>query len=62
MTLCSLRSAPLGELGLTGLQVSGAPFPVRVGRLGPAMVEDAAEGRLGPAMVEDAAEGLQLGM
>ncbi|MGX1272807.1 hypothetical protein RKD18_006001 [Streptomyces phaeoluteigriseus] len=43
-----LRSAPLGELGLTGLRVAGAAFSVRISRLGLAMVEEAAEGlRLG---------------
>ncbi|GGM09167.1 hypothetical protein GCM10010129_61320 [Streptomyces fumigatiscleroticus] len=39
-----LRSAPLGEIGLTGLRVAGAPFSVRVSRLGLAMVEEAADG------------------
>ncbi|MEU6345758.1 glycogen debranching N-terminal domain-containing protein [Streptomyces sp. NPDC046977] len=36
--------APLGELRLTGLTVAGEPFAVRVGRLGTAVVEDAAAG------------------
>ncbi|MER6676258.1 glycogen debranching N-terminal domain-containing protein [Streptomyces sp. NPDC000983] len=36
--------APLGEIVLTGLRVAGAPFSVRVGRLGTAMVEEAADG------------------
>lgn len=44
VTLRPLRSAPLGELGLTGLRISGAAFSVRVSRLGLAMVEEAAEG------------------
>ncbi|MFG2607024.1 glycogen debranching N-terminal domain-containing protein [Streptomyces sp. NPDC048514] len=39
-----VSSAPLGELGLTGLRVAGAPFAVRVSRLGLAMVEEAADG------------------
>ncbi|MEU0438827.1 glycogen debranching N-terminal domain-containing protein [Streptomyces sp. NPDC006186] len=43
VTLRPLRSAPLGEIGLTGLRVAGAPFAVRVSRLGLAMVEEAAE-------------------
>ncbi|GHE06792.1 glycogen debranching N-terminal domain-containing protein [Streptomyces alanosinicus] len=44
VTLCPLRSAPIGEIGLTGLRVAGAPFSVRVSRLGLAMVEEAADG------------------
>ncbi|MGW7265584.1 glycogen debranching N-terminal domain-containing protein [Streptomyces sp. NPDC054842] len=44
VTLRPLRSAPLGEIGLTGLRVAGAPFSVRVSRLGVAMVEEAGEG------------------
>ncbi|MFJ8192997.1 glycogen debranching N-terminal domain-containing protein [Streptomyces sp. NPDC096094] len=44
VTLRPVRDAPLGELGLTGLRVAGAPFSVRVSRLGLAMVEEAAEG------------------
>ncbi|MGW4568138.1 glycogen debranching N-terminal domain-containing protein [Streptomyces sp. NPDC004561] len=44
VTLRPVRSAPLGELGVTGLRVAGAPFAVRVSRLGLAMVEDAADG------------------
>ncbi|WP_217246340.1 glycogen debranching N-terminal domain-containing protein [Streptomyces sp. AC602_WCS936] len=48
VTLRPVRSAPLGELGLTGLRVAGEPFSVRVSRLGLAMVEEAADGlRLG---------------
>ncbi|WP_329414362.1 glycogen debranching protein [Streptomyces sp. NBC_00704] len=43
VTLRPLPSAPLGEVGLTGLRVAGAPFAVRVSRLGLAMVEEAAE-------------------
>ncbi|MEV7738248.1 glycogen debranching N-terminal domain-containing protein [Streptomyces sp. NPDC088921] len=45
VTLRPVRSAPLGEIGLTGLRVAGDPFSVRVSRLGLAMVEEAA-GRL----------------
>jgi hypothetical protein len=44
VTLSPMRSAPLGEIGLTGLQVAGEPFAVRVTRLGLAMVEEAADG------------------
>ncbi|MFC9849092.1 glycogen debranching N-terminal domain-containing protein [Streptomyces sp. NPDC060223] len=44
VTLRPVRSAPLGEIGLTGLRIAGAPFAVRVSRLGLAMVEEAAEG------------------
>ncbi|MFF3904896.1 glycogen debranching N-terminal domain-containing protein [Streptomyces sp. NPDC001848] len=44
VTLCPVRSAPLGEIVLTGLRLAGAPFSVRVGRLGLAMVEEAADG------------------
>ncbi|MFD5269389.1 glycogen debranching N-terminal domain-containing protein [Streptomyces sp. NPDC058335] len=44
VTLRPLRSAPLGELGMTGLRISGAAFSVRVSRLGLALVEEAAEG------------------
>ncbi|MEU8992120.1 glycogen debranching N-terminal domain-containing protein [Streptomyces sp. NPDC048558] len=44
VTLRPVRSAPLGEIVLTGLRVAGAPFSVRVSRLGLAMVEQAAEG------------------
>ncbi|MBT3152285.1 glycogen debranching protein [Streptomyces sp. CHD11] len=44
VTLRPVRSAPLGEIVLTGLRVAGAPFAVRVGRLGIAVVEEAAEG------------------
>jgi glycogen debranching enzyme len=44
VTLRPLRSAPLGEIVLTGLRLAGAPFSVRVGRLGLAMVEEAADG------------------
>ncbi|MDH6548209.1 glycogen debranching N-terminal domain-containing protein [Streptomyces sp. SAI-041] len=39
-----VHSAPLGEISLTGLRIAGAPFSVRVSRLGLAMVEEAAEG------------------
>ncbi|WP_234020996.1 glycogen debranching N-terminal domain-containing protein [Streptomyces sp. 142MFCol3.1] len=44
VTLRPIRCAPLGEIVLTGLRVSGAPFSVRVSRLGLAMVEEAADG------------------
>jgi hypothetical protein len=44
VTLRPVRSAPLGEIGMTGLRVAGAPFAVRVSRLGLAMVEEAADG------------------
>ncbi|GGT09709.1 glycogen debranching N-terminal domain-containing protein [Streptomyces chromofuscus] len=44
VTLRPVRSAPLGEITLNGLRVAGAPFSVRVSRLGLAMVEEAAEG------------------
>ncbi|MFJ4682558.1 glycogen debranching N-terminal domain-containing protein [Streptomyces sp. NPDC088789] len=39
-----LRGAPLGEIVLTDLRVAGAPFSLRVSRLGLAMVEAAADG------------------
>ncbi|MFE9449820.1 glycogen debranching N-terminal domain-containing protein [Streptomyces sp. NPDC006739] len=44
ITLRPMHSAPLGEVGLTGLRVAGAPFAIRVSRLGLAMVEEAADG------------------
>ncbi len=44
VTLCPVRSAPLGEIVLTGLRLAGAPFSVRVGRLGLATVEEVADG------------------
>ncbi|MET7478883.1 glycogen debranching N-terminal domain-containing protein [Streptomyces sp. NPDC005648] len=44
VTLRPVHSAPLGEIVLTGLRVAGAPFSVRVSRLGLAMVEEAADG------------------
>ncbi|MFF7234773.1 glycogen debranching N-terminal domain-containing protein [Streptomyces collinus] len=44
VTLRPVRSAPLGEIGLTGLRLADAPFAVRVSRLGLAMVEEAADG------------------
>ncbi|MGW0940990.1 glycogen debranching N-terminal domain-containing protein [Streptomyces sp. NPDC002623] len=44
VTLRPVHSAPQGEIGLTGLRVAGAPFSVRVSRLGLAMVEEAADG------------------
>ncbi|MFD7131590.1 glycogen debranching N-terminal domain-containing protein [Streptomyces sp. NPDC059894] len=44
VTLRPMRSAPLGEIALTGLRVADAPFSVRVSRLGLALVEEAADG------------------
>ncbi|MGQ4387054.1 glycogen debranching N-terminal domain-containing protein [Streptomyces sp. SAS_270] len=44
VTLRPVHSAPLGEIGLTGLRIAGEPFSVRVSRLGLAMVEEAADG------------------
>ncbi|WP_229870706.1 glycogen debranching N-terminal domain-containing protein [Streptomyces phaeofaciens] len=44
VTLRPLHSAPLGEIVLTGLRIAGAPFSVRVSRLGLAMVEEAVDG------------------
>lgn len=44
VTLRPVNSAPLGEIALTGLRIAGAPFSVRVSRLGLAMVEEAADG------------------
>ncbi|WP_432174403.1 glycogen debranching N-terminal domain-containing protein [Streptomyces sp. Tue6028] len=44
VTLRPIRGAPLGEIVLRGLRISGAPFSVRVSRLGLAMVEEAADG------------------
>jgi hypothetical protein len=49
VTVRPFRAAPLGEIALTGLRISGAPFSVRVSRLG-------------VARVEEAGGGLQLGM
>ncbi|MEU0743128.1 glycogen debranching N-terminal domain-containing protein [Streptomyces sp. NPDC006134] len=46
VTLHPVRSAPLGEISLTGLRVAGGPFSARVSRLGLAMVEEAADGLL----------------
>ncbi|MFI0235054.1 glycogen debranching N-terminal domain-containing protein [Streptomyces sp. NPDC016845] len=43
VTLAPMSSAPLGEIGLTGLRVAGHAFSVRVSRLGLAMVEEAAD-------------------
>ncbi|WP_128374913.1 glycogen debranching N-terminal domain-containing protein [Streptomyces cavernae] len=49
VTLRPVSSAPVGELGLTNLRIAGAPFSIRVSRLGLAMVEEAADGlQLGP--------------
>ncbi|MFF5971553.1 glycogen debranching N-terminal domain-containing protein [Streptomyces sp. NPDC012769] len=44
VALQPLRSAPLGEIRLSGLRVAGEPFAARVGRLGLGMVEEAAPG------------------
>ncbi|MFE5136786.1 glycogen debranching N-terminal domain-containing protein [Streptomyces fagopyri] len=44
VTLRPAGSAPLGEIGLTGLRIAGGPFSVRISRLGLAMVEEAADG------------------
>ncbi|WP_434975460.1 glycogen debranching N-terminal domain-containing protein [Streptomyces mesophilus] len=44
VSLTPVGSAPLGELNLTGLSIAGAPFAVRISRLGLAMVEQAGEG------------------
>lgn len=44
ITLRPMHSAPLGEIVLRGLRIAGAPFSVRVSRLGLAMVEEAADG------------------
>ncbi|MFI8519134.1 glycogen debranching N-terminal domain-containing protein [Streptomyces sp. NPDC085481] len=44
VALHPLRSAPLGEVRLSGLRVAGEPFTARVGRLGLGMVEEAAPG------------------
>ncbi|MET8974794.1 glycogen debranching N-terminal domain-containing protein [Streptomyces sp. NPDC004539] len=44
VTLRPVHSAPLGEIGLSGLRVAGEPFSVRVSRLGLAMVEEAGDG------------------
>ncbi|WP_394429611.1 glycogen debranching N-terminal domain-containing protein [Streptomyces sp. SGAir0957] len=43
VTLAPMSSAPIGEIGLTGLRVAGHAFSVRVSRLGLAMVEEAAD-------------------
>ncbi|RCH64115.1 glycogen debranching protein [Streptomyces sp. SDr-06] len=43
VALHPMRSAPLGAVRLAGLSVAGAPFTVRISRLGVAMVEQAAE-------------------
>ncbi|MET9803514.1 glycogen debranching N-terminal domain-containing protein [Streptomyces sp. NPDC006368] len=44
VALHPVRSAPLGEIRLSGLSVAGEPFAVRVSRLGLGMVEEAAPG------------------
>ncbi|MEV5934817.1 hypothetical protein AB0L56_19290 [Streptomyces sp. NPDC052079] len=38
------RPGSQGDIVLTGPRVAGAPFSVRIGRLGLRMVEEAAEG------------------
>lgn len=43
VALVPLPGAPLGELRLSGLRVSGEPFAVRISRLGLGMVEEAAD-------------------
>ncbi|MER5869472.1 glycogen debranching N-terminal domain-containing protein [Streptomyces sp. NPDC002044] len=43
VALAPLPGAPLGALRLSGLRVAGAPFAVRVSRLGLGMVEEAAD-------------------
>lgn len=48
VALRPLVRAPVGAVRVSGMQVAGAPFTVRVGRRGTAMVEEAAPGlRLG---------------
>ncbi|MGA5038997.1 glycogen debranching N-terminal domain-containing protein [Streptomyces capoamus] len=44
VTLRPVRSAPLGEINLSGLRVAGAPFAVRISRQGLAVAEEAADG------------------
>ncbi|MGV9251042.1 glycogen debranching N-terminal domain-containing protein [Streptomyces sp. NPDC003697] len=44
VTLRPVRTAPCGEIRLTGLRVAGAPFSVRVARHGAALVEEVADG------------------
>ncbi|MER5889928.1 glycogen debranching N-terminal domain-containing protein [Streptomyces sp. NPDC001941] len=44
VALDPMRSAPLGAVAFAGLRVAGAPFSVRVSRLGLGMVEEAAAG------------------
>ncbi|HEY9372241.1 glycogen debranching N-terminal domain-containing protein [Streptomyces sp.] len=44
VALHPMRSAPLGAVRLAGLRVAGEPFAVRIGRLGTAIVEEAADG------------------
>ncbi|MEU8526072.1 MULTISPECIES: glycogen debranching N-terminal domain-containing protein [Streptomyces] len=44
VALHPMRSAPLGAVRLAGLRVAGDPFAVRIGRLGTAIVEEAADG------------------
>ncbi|WP_031513012.1 glycogen debranching N-terminal domain-containing protein [Streptomyces sp. NRRL F-5123] len=48
VALRPLAGTPAGAVRVSGMQVAGAPFAVRIGRLGTAMVEEAAPGlRLG---------------
>jgi glycogen debranching enzyme len=44
VTLRPFRGAPLGEIALMGLRISGAPFAVRVSGVGLAMVEELGDG------------------
>ncbi|MFG2333471.1 glycogen debranching N-terminal domain-containing protein [Streptomyces sp. NPDC048604] len=44
VALHPVRSAPVGAVLLAGLRVAGEPFAVRIGRLGTAIVEEAADG------------------
>ncbi len=44
VSLRPLVTAPLGAVRLTGLSVGGAPFSVRVSRIGMAVAEEAADG------------------
>lgn len=44
VTLRPMATAPVGTVRVTGLSVAGAPFSVRVSRLGMALAEEAADG------------------
>lgn len=44
VTACPMGSAPLGAVQFTGLRVAEEPFSVRIGRLGMAVIEEAAPG------------------